>query len=136
MIGPSDNPTFSTFCVSPLGIATLKYLRKKKISLIIDLLAPHEDSVLSINSLIPLAPFSLLYATMGNAIQFIKLAGKGAWLGNVDIIYAIKVMLLHPLQWHLFGVKWMIGCISQLDLHLAVAAALASLIPFQKCLYL
>ena len=46
--------------------------------LTIDLSAPHNDSVASINSQIPLVPFSLLYDTMNNASKFIKPTGKGA----------------------------------------------------------
>ena len=54
MIRPYDDPPFSTFCISPLGIATRKYSGKKH--LIVDLSAPHDDSVPNIYSLIPLAP--------------------------------------------------------------------------------
>ena len=104
MIGPFSKSPFSPFRVSPIGIATRKYSGKKR--LIIDLSAPHNGPVPSINSLIPLAPFSLFYATVDNAIQMIKSAGQGAWLGKADITDAFKVMPLHPSQWHLFGVKW------------------------------
>ena len=54
---------------------------------------------------IPLATFSLCYATVDNAINFIKKAGRGAWLAKADITDVFKVMPLHPSQWHLFGVK-------------------------------
>ncbi len=104
MIGPFSKSPFSLFRVSPIGVATRKYSGKKR--LIIDLSAPHNGPVPSINSLIPLAPFSLFYATIDNAIQMIKAAGQGAWLGKADITDAFKVMPLHPSQWHLFGVKW------------------------------
>ncbi|KAJ8259625.1 hypothetical protein GJAV_G00171580 [Gymnothorax javanicus] len=104
MIGPFSKSPFSLFRVSPIGVATRKYSGKKR--LIIDLSAPHNGPVPSINSLIPLAPFSLFYATVDNAIQMIKSAGQGAWLGKADITDAFKVMPLHPSQWHLFGVKW------------------------------
>ncbi|XP_034451457.1 LOW QUALITY PROTEIN: uncharacterized protein LOC117767731 [Hippoglossus hippoglossus] len=74
--------------------------------LIIDLSAPHNSTIPSINSLIPKEPFSLFYASIDNAIQMIKLAGVGAWLGKADITDAFKVLPLHPSQWHLFCIKW------------------------------
>lgn len=104
MIGPFASPPFQLFRINPLGVATRKYSGKKR--LIIDLSAPHDGSVPSVNSLIPPEPFSLFYATVDNAIAFIKQAGKGAWLGKADVTDAFKVMPLHPSQWHLFGVKW------------------------------
>lgn len=67
MIGPFDRSPFSLFRINP----TRKYSRKKR--LIIDLSAPHDNvQVPSINSLIPLPNFSLFYASVDNAIQFIK----------------------------------------------------------------
>ena len=104
MIGPFSKSPFSLFRVSPIGVATRKYSGKKR--LIVDLSSPHNGSVQSINDLIPLFPFSLYYASVDNAIQMIKAAGAGAWLGKADIVDAFKVMPLHPSQWHLFGVKW------------------------------
>lgn len=104
MIGPFDTSPFSTHRINPIGIATRKYSGKKR--LIIDLSAPHNGNAQSINSLIPLAPFSLFYATVDNAIKFIKQAGRSAWLAKADISDAFKVMPLHPSQWHLFGVQW------------------------------
>lgn len=104
MIGPFDKSPFSIFRINPIGIATRKYSGKKR--LIIDLSAPHDDSAESINSLIPLPPFSLFYSTVDDAIKFIKTAGQGAWLSKADISDAFKVMPLHPSQWPLFGVQW------------------------------
>lgn len=49
MIGPFFKSPFSIFRVSPLGIATRKYSPKK--GLIINLSAPHDSSIPSINSL-------------------------------------------------------------------------------------
>lgn len=104
MIGPFEKSPFPTMRINPIGIATRKYSGKKR--LIIDLSAPHNNEAQSINSLIPLAPFSLCYASIDNAIKFIKEAGRGAWLAKADISDAFKVMPLHPSQWHLFGVMW------------------------------
>ena len=70
-------------CFVSIGVATRKYSGKKR--LIIDLSAPHDGVVPSINSLIPREPFSLYYASVDNAISMITTAGRGAWLGKADI---------------------------------------------------
>lgn len=59
MIGPFDKPPFEVFRVSPIGVATRTFSGKKR--LIIDLSSPHNSTVPSINSLIPLDKFSLRY---------------------------------------------------------------------------
>lgn len=104
MIGPFDDAPFPLYRINPIGIATRKYSGKKR--LIIDLSAPHDGSDQSINSLIPAAQFSLFYSTVDDAIKFIKIAGRGAWLAKADITDAFKVMPLHPSQWHMFGIRW------------------------------
>ncbi len=102
MVGPFSKSPFSLFIVSPIGVATRKYSLKKGV--IIDLSAPHDSSIPSMHSLIPLEAFSLYYTSVDNAV--IKSAGAGAWLGKADIRDAFKVMPLHLSQWYLFGVKW------------------------------
>lgn len=77
MIGPFDSPPFELFRISPIGVATRKWL-------IIDLSAPHGNSHPSINSLIPLDEFSLHYHDIDQAIILIKNAGRRAWLAKVD----------------------------------------------------
>ncbi len=105
MIGPFDNPPFNLFRISPIGVATRKFSGKKR--LIIDLSAPHNSPFPSINSLIPLDEFSLKYHDIDQAIDMIKIAGRGAWLAKIDITSAFKVMPIHPDSWHLFGVRWL-----------------------------
>lgn len=85
-------------------MATRKFSGKKR--LIIDLSAPHNSSLPSINSLIPLDEFSLKYHDIDQAIEMIKIAGRGSWLAKIDITSAFKVMPIHPDFWHLFGVRW------------------------------
>ncbi len=105
MIGPFDNPPFNLFRFSPIGVATRKFSGKKR--LIIDLSAPHNSPFPSINSLIPHNEFSLKYHDIDQAIDMIKIAGRGAWLAKIDITSAFKVMPIHPDSWHLFGVRWL-----------------------------
>ncbi|XP_063049771.1 uncharacterized protein LOC134444364 [Engraulis encrasicolus] len=95
------------FRVNALGVATRKYSGKKR--LIFDMSSPHAASRASINELIPLEPFSLQYATVDNAIELIKVAGRGAFLAKADITDAFKTMPIHPSDWPLFGIKWKSG---------------------------
>ncbi len=104
MIGPFNEPPFKVFCVNPIGIATGTFSGKKR--LIVDLSSPHNSTVPSINSLIPLDEFSLRYHDIEQAVELIKIAGQGAWLAKIDITSAFKVMPIHPDAWHLFGVQW------------------------------
>ncbi len=104
MIGPFDEAPFEVFRISPIGIATGKFSGKKR--LIVDLSSPHNSTVPSINSLIPLDEFSLRYHDIEQAVELIKIAGHGAWLAKIDITSAFKVMPIHPDAWHLFGVQW------------------------------
>ncbi len=60
----------------------------------------------SINSLIPLDEVSLRYHDIEQAVELIKIAGRGAWLAKVDITSVFKVMPIHPDSWHLFGIQW------------------------------
>ncbi|XP_062404751.1 uncharacterized protein LOC134095317 [Sardina pilchardus] len=105
MIGPFSEPPFSNFRINPIGVATRKYSGKKR--LIVDLSAPHNSQVPSINSLVPFEDYSLCYQTVDDAIRLIKLAGPNCWLFKADITAAFKVMPIDPDFWHLFGVKWL-----------------------------
>ncbi len=83
MIGPFNEPPFEIFRVRPIGIATRKSSGKKR--LIVDLSSPHNSTVPSINSLIPLDKLSLRYHDIEQAVKLIKIAGQGAWLAKIDI---------------------------------------------------
>ena len=104
LLGPFGEGPLPVYRVSPIGVATRKYSGKKR--LIVDLSTPHGALTPSSNSLIPLMPYSLYYATIDHAIHLMKRPGVGAWFGKTDITDAFKVMPLHPLQWHLFGIRW------------------------------
>ncbi|MGL5501434.1 MAG: hypothetical protein ACRDCK_09865, partial [Plesiomonas shigelloides] len=104
VIGPFASPPFSPFRINSIGVATRKYSGKKR--LIFDMSSPHSNYIASVNECIPLAPFSLHYATVDNAIHLIKLAGQGALLAKADITDAFKTMPIHPSDWPQFGVKW------------------------------
>ncbi|KAL2080909.1 hypothetical protein ACEWY4_022762 [Coilia grayii] len=104
MMGPFPAPPFPTFRINPIGVATRKYSGKKR--LIVDLSAPHNSLVPSINSLVPFEDYSMAYQTVDDAVRLIKLADPNCWLFKADITAAFKVMPIHPDFWHLFGVQW------------------------------
>eukprot|EP00064_Thunnus_orientalis_P024538 superscaffoldBa00010675_g24833 len=90
MIGLFTLPSFPTFHISPLGITTRKYSRKKCI--IVELSAPHSITIPSINNLILSKDFSLHYATINHAICLIKRAGKrqGAYYFAIRFAFGCK----------------------------------------------
>ncbi len=63
LIGPFAAIPYSNYRISPVGVAEGKYSGKKR--LIVDLSAPHEDSVHpSLNELIDKNEYSLSYVTI------------------------------------------------------------------------
>ncbi|KAK6191041.1 hypothetical protein SNE40_002790 [Patella caerulea] len=105
LYGPFDVPPFSTYRVSPLGVATHKYSGKKR--LIIDLSSPHnKPDHSSINDLMDKDSCSLSYVTIDDATELIKTLGRNSNLCKVDIADAFKQIPINPNQWHLFCVKW------------------------------
>ena len=95
---------FSSYRVSPIGIAESKYSGKKR--LIVDLSAPHNTSHLSINDLIDKAECSMTYIRVDDAIKYIVQYGKGTKMCKFDISDAFKLIPISPDQWHLFCIKW------------------------------
>lgn len=82
VIGPFQSSPFPVFRTCPIGVATRKYSGKKR--LIFNISTPCSGPFSTVNSLIPLEPYSLHYATVDNAIKLIKLAGQGAWLSQAS----------------------------------------------------
>lgn len=46
------------------------------------------------------------YATIEQAISFIRQAGHSSWLSKADITNAFKFMPINPEFWRFFGVSW------------------------------
>lgn len=70
---------------APQALQWENYYKKKR--LIFDLSAPHSGTIPSINSLIPLELWLLLYSTVDHAINLIKIASRGTWLSKADITH-------------------------------------------------
>lgn len=104
LLGPFKQSPFELYRISPIGIAEGKYSKKKR--LIVDLSAPYDDEIQSINELIDKDLHLLSYVTVDDAIELIKKAGEGALLCKFDIANAFKLIPLKPETWHLFGIKW------------------------------
>lgn len=76
--------------------------------LIFDLSAPRSGPFASVNSLILPEPFSLHYASIGNAIKMIKIAGQGSWLAKADVTDVFKNRSYSPVLkslWHQVGLN-------------------------------
>ena len=104
LIGPYTQSPFENFRINPLSVASRKYSEKKR--LVVDMSAPHECEVPSINSLISKEEFSLSYVKIDEAVQIIQSLGKGSWLCKTDLVDAFKTIPVHPDVWPLQGVKW------------------------------
>ncbi|CAG2198720.1 unnamed protein product [Mytilus edulis] len=105
MYGPFDTLPFSSYRVSPLGVAEGKYSKKKR--LILDLSAPHQSDIhFSINELIDKDTCSMSYVKIDNAIDIILKYGRHSWLCKYDISNAFKNCPILPSQWPLFCIKW------------------------------
>ena len=104
MYGPFETLPFSSYRVSPLGVAEGKYSKKKR--LILDLSAPHQSDIhFSINELIDKDTCSMSYVKIDNAIDIILKYGRHSWLCKYDISNAFKNCPILPSQWPLFCIK-------------------------------
>lgn len=105
LAGPFSSPPFSTYRVSPIGIAEGKYTKKKR--LIVDLSSPHNSkNHCSVNDLINKEQCTLSYVTIDDAIREIMKQGQGARMCKTDISDAFKIIPIMPSQYHLFCIKW------------------------------
>ena len=99
--GPFSAPPFDNFVVSPLGIVPKK--APNEFRLIQHLSYPHENSV---NSGIPVDFSSVRYASIQDAIVFVKRLGVGCYLAKTDIKSAFRIIPIHPGDYPLLGMKW------------------------------
>ena len=98
MFGPYNNLPFSSYRVSPIGVAEHKYSAKKRLTL--DLSSPHDNpQVPSINSTIDKDKFSLKYVRVDDAISLIKQLGRGSKLVKVDVKNAFRNLPIQKSQW-------------------------------------
>ena len=92
LYGPFKSHPFTTYRVSPLGLAIGKYSGKNR--LIVDLASPHEDpNHVSINELIDKDSCSMTYVKIDDAIKSICQYGKGALMTKFDISELSRIYL-------------------------------------------
>ena len=64
---------------------------------------PHGRSV---NDFIPSEFCSVHYASVDDALRIIKKLGIGCTLAKTDVGSAFRIILVHPKEYHLLGMKW------------------------------
>ena len=101
--GPYDNPPFSNFQISPIGLVPKK--NSDKFWTIFHLSFPKTGKT-SINNAISKEDFSLQYVTTDHAIEGIKRFGQGCFLAKTDIESAFRLIPIHPDDYELLGMFW------------------------------
>ena len=101
LAGPFHSPPFPVFHVSPIGVVPKK--SPGEFRLIHHLSYPQGTSI---NDGISSENSSVHYATIQDAIRFIKLAGPGCFLAKTDIKNAFRIIPINPRDYHLLGIKW------------------------------
>ena len=98
--GPFDNPPFTNFRCSGLGLVPKD---GNDWRLIFHLSAP---AGVSVNDFISPEDFSLHYHTIDDAISLLHRLGPGALMAKADLKSAFRLCPVHPLDWPLLGIQW------------------------------
>ena len=99
--GPFSAPPFDNLVMSPLGLVPKK--APNEFRLIQHLSYPQENLV---NSGIPVDFASVRYASIQDAIVFVKRLGVGCYLAKTDIKSAFRIIPIHPEDYSLLGMRW------------------------------
>ena len=102
IIGPFSSPPLPNFRVSPIKVAEKK--EPGKYRFIHNLSYPYDEE--SVNASIPRDKVAVQYSTIDDAIAYIKVVGRGAFLAKTDIKSAFRIIPVHPSQYHLLGMQW------------------------------
>ena len=98
---PFSYPPFSNLRVSPLGVIPKK--APGEFRMIHHLSFPYGDSI---NTFIPSEFSTVKYATVDDAINFIKFLGRGCVLAKTDVRSAFRIIPVHPSDYPLLGLQW------------------------------
>ena len=101
--GLFNQPLFSTYIRSPMGIVIKKCSDSVKYCIIHDLSWPPGDSV---NDHIDPDLYHCIYASFDQAVSLIKKQGVGALMAKLDLANAFKHILVHPEDWPLLCSSW------------------------------
>jgi len=99
--GPFHTPPFPDFHCSPLGLVPKK--DPSEFRMIHHLSYPTGSSV---NDFIPSNVSSVHYASISDAITYIKKLGRGSFMAKTDIKSAFRIIPVHPTDHPLLGMKW------------------------------
>ena len=101
--GPFDSEPFENFKTSPIGLVPKKI--RSQFRLIHHLSYP-KHSQISINAGIPQEFKSVSYATIGDAISYLRNFGSGSFMAKTDIQSAFRIVPLSENQYPLVGFVW------------------------------
>ena len=101
--GPFNQPLFSTYVGSSMGIVIKKHSDSVKYHIIHDLSWPPGDSI---NDHIDTDLYHCIYASFDQAVSLIKKQGVGALMAMLDLADAFKHILVHPEDWPLLCSSW------------------------------
>ena len=101
LAGPFQSLPLHPFCISPLGVVPKK--TPGEFRLIHYLSYPKGSSV---NDGIDSEHTRVCYATVDDAIKFIKLAGPGCFLAKTDIKNAFRIIPISPDDYNFLGMQW------------------------------
>ena len=100
--GPLEEPPFSEYVISPLGIRPKKTPGEYRV--IHDLSFPYDGR--SVNDGIPRDQATVKYSSVYDAIDYILEYGKYTFLAKTDIRSAFRIIPISPSNYHLLGFKW------------------------------
>ena len=101
LAGPFDSPPISPYVVSALGVVPKK--SPGEFRLVHHLSFPMGASV---NDGISHENITVCYASIGDAIRCIKLAGQGSYLAKTDIQNAFRIIPIQSDDYGLLGMHW------------------------------
>lgn len=101
LAGPFQFPPLHPFRISPLGVVPKK--TPGEFRLIHHLSYPRGSSV---NDGIDSEHTKVCYASIDDAIKFIKMAGPGCFLAKTDIKNAFRIIPISPDDYNLLGMQW------------------------------
>ena len=101
LAGPFNEPPFSNFVVSPIGLQPKK--TPNEFRLIHHLSHPKGKSI---NDGIPPEFYKVQYASVSQAVDLISSLGSSCFLAKSDIKSAFKIIPIHPSDYKLTGIVW------------------------------
>ena len=101
--GPFNQPPFSTYVRSPMGIVMKKSLDSVKYHIIHDLSWPPGNSV---NDHINPDLYHCIYASFNQAVFLVKKQGLGTLMAKLDLADTFKHILVHTKDWLLLCSSW------------------------------